>query len=332
MSGLNVDISIIVPVYNVEKYIGRCLDSILSQEFSGTFEVIAVDDGSTDSSLNILKEYKVQDIRLKVIEHVTNRKLSIARATGMKASNGVYLMHVDSDDWLLPNALERLYSKCMEIDADILVFNYIKENEFGARKYIREIKQEILSENKLEVQRYFYGASWSKIVKKSLTDNLTSGTIGVNMTEDLLYATEILLKAQKICLIPEFYYVYFDNSQSLTNLNKSLPYIQNQVVILSQLQNIIQRYNADLKFSNNVLNYFEKWIYLELAKLHFWYKGDLDNGDFILQEFSQFTIFTPRIKRLRMSLTNRFICLLEVASCFNLRIVFGILKNSYRKN
>jgi glycosyltransferase EpsH len=332
MSGLNVDISIIVPVYNVEKYVGRCLDSILNQKFSGTFEVIAVDDGSTDSSLNVLKEYQVKDVRLKVIEHMTNKKLSIARATGMKASNGVYLMHVDSDDWLLPNALERLYAKCIESDADILVFNYIKENESGARKYIWEIKQEILSENKLEVQRCFYGASWSKIVKKSLTDNLTSGTIGVNMTEDLLYATEILLKAQKICLTPEFYYVYFDNSKSLTNSNKSLPYIQNQVVILSQLQNIIKRYNADLKFSNNVVNYFEKWIYLELAKLHFWYNRDLDNGDFILQEFSQFSIFTPRIKRLRMSLTNRFICLLEVASCFNLRIVLGILKNSYRKN
>ena len=98
-------ISIIVPVYNVEKFLERCLDSIFKQQFSSVFEVIAVDDCSTDNSLHVLKEYQKREKRLIIIEHEINKKLSCASKTGIRASTGDYIMHVDSDDWSITQCI-----------------------------------------------------------------------------------------------------------------------------------------------------------------------------------------------------------------------------------
>ena len=121
-----VDISIIVPVFNVRNYLLRCLDSIFSQQFDGVFEVIAVDDASTDGSLDILKRYQSSEPRLRLLEHELNKKLSSARSTGMKHAIGAYIMHVDSDDCLIPGALRRLHNYCLKYSPDIIVFNYIR--------------------------------------------------------------------------------------------------------------------------------------------------------------------------------------------------------------
>lgn len=135
VSKVTPDISIIIPVYNVEKYLIRCLDSVFKQKFSGSIEVIAVDDASTDNSLSLLYEYQKEENRLQIVEHKVNQKLSVARLTGMKKSTGEFVMHVDSDDWLQDNSLESLYLKCREVDADVVVYNYIKEDSFGKNIY-----------------------------------------------------------------------------------------------------------------------------------------------------------------------------------------------------
>ena len=162
MTESNPDLSIIIPVYNVEKYLIRCLDSVFNQQFSGTYEVIAVDDGSTDSCLHVLKGYREKETRLKVIEHGENKKLSVARASGMKAAKGDYIMHVDSDDWLLPNALENLFRKCMELDVDVVVFNHVRENSKGERTNVKSIKKETFTTDKLKVQSYFSKSSTTR--------------------------------------------------------------------------------------------------------------------------------------------------------------------------
>ena len=163
-----INISVIVPVYNVEKYLTRCLDSIFNQQFSGTFEVIAVDDCSTDNSLKLLYDYQCNEKRLTVIAHNRNKKLSIARSTGMKVAKGMYIMHVDSDDWILPNTFEKLFEKCNETNADVLVFNYRRENDQGQRYSNNEIKNNYVTNDKLKAQKYFFGATVNKIVKKEL--------------------------------------------------------------------------------------------------------------------------------------------------------------------
>jgi glycosyltransferase involved in cell wall biosynthesis len=325
------DISVIVPVFNVEKYLIRCLDSIFSQQFSGTFEVIAIDDGSTDNSLQLLKNYQAKESRLKIIEHGINKKLSVARGSGMNAASGKYIMHVDSDDWLLPQTFENLFRKCTETNADVVVFNYILENNIGKRTVKKCIKKEFVTADKNKVQKHFYGTTWNKLVKRSLTNDLISGQIGVNNTEDLLYSTEILLKAEKICLTPDCRYVYFVNNESLSRHTESELYLKHQITILSQLQKVTIKYDVDSKLTENILDYFEKWIYLELARIYFWQKKKLANSNEFIRELFQFPIMTrSRIRRLELSLKSGLACLLEVTRRFGLRMSLGIIRRSFK--
>jgi glycosyltransferase involved in cell wall biosynthesis len=126
----NPKISVIVPVYNVGEHLKACLDSLLSQTFSD-FEVIAVNDGSTDSSAVILAEYANKDSRVKVL-HQENKGLSSARNAGLKYQTGDYVCFLDGDDYLAPVALEKTYKK-FSIDTDIVVYGYQKVDAVGMR-------------------------------------------------------------------------------------------------------------------------------------------------------------------------------------------------------
>ena len=110
-------ISIIVPVYNVEKYLRKCVDSILNQTFKD-FELILVDDGSIDTSGKICDEYNLKDNRIKVI-HKENGGLSSARNAGLDIAQGEYIGFVDSDDWIELDMYEELYKICKENDTDV---------------------------------------------------------------------------------------------------------------------------------------------------------------------------------------------------------------------
>lgn len=117
-----VKISVIVPVYNVEKYLKRCLESLSNQTFRD-FEIIAVNDGATDSSLSILEDYAKDEKRLKIISQ-ENQGLSGARNTGMKKAIGEYIYFLDSDDAIHPQCLEIAYNFLTKEKADLFCFNY----------------------------------------------------------------------------------------------------------------------------------------------------------------------------------------------------------------
>ena len=327
------NISIIVPVYNVENYLGRCLDSIFNQKFSGTFEVIAVDDGSTDNSLEILKSYDKRELRLTVIEHGINKNLSISRASGISKCTGDYIMHVDSDDWILPGALENLFSKCLDTNADIVVFNYVRENNIGIRTWVKSIKNQITVQDKLKIQHHFLGAVWNKIIKSALAKNLISGQVGVNNGEDLIYATEILLRAKKICLIPESYYVYFVNTESLTRTINSEQFLKTSILVLIQLNNIVSKYQSDKRFNSYLMNYFEKFIYLESAKIHLTKKSDFTaSNKLLIQDLFKVPLMTKaRIKRLELSIKNKYVNIFEVAIRCGIKTSLSLILRSLKK-
>lgn len=325
------NISIIVPVYNVEKYLVRCLDSIFYQKFSGTLEVIAVNDGSTDGSLQILKSYRKKEDCLAIINHGVNKKLSIARATGMNVSKGEYIMHVDSDDYLLPNALENLYAKCVETDADVVVFNYINENSKGESKLVNIIKTEHISYDKVQIQSNFLGTCWNKIVKRSLTESLISGQVGLNTTEDLLYATEILLKARKICLTPKAYYVYFTNTKSLSVAINPDQLIERQIIILKQIKIITLKYAATSQFTNNILSYLEKNMHRAIAQSAFLVKGGSTQNNELINAFRSFPeMSNKRLNKLSLSMKNKYYSLIQVFIKFGVRHVLSIILRSFR--
>ena len=120
-------ISVIIPVYNVEKYLHRCVDSILNQSLQD-FEIILVNDGSTDSSPEICDQYAQQDNRIRVI-HKKNARVAAARNDGIKAAKGEFISLIDSDDWIEPTMFEEMYSTANQFGCDFVMCDLAKKGK-----------------------------------------------------------------------------------------------------------------------------------------------------------------------------------------------------------
>ena len=143
-----ITISVIIPVYNAEKYLERCLDSIFVQ--SGTFEIIAVNDGSTDNSLNILNDYAKRYSNLKIINQ-SNQGVSTARNNGMLAAKYEYITFIDNDDWLEPEAFDIVRKNLNKDKADILIADYYDVYD---REWVRNTKGDAIAERSPELTKY----------------------------------------------------------------------------------------------------------------------------------------------------------------------------------
>ena len=174
-------ISIIIPMYNAEKYIARCLESVINQSFND-IEIIIVNDGSTDKSLEICRKYAEVDERI-VILNKENNGVSVARNQGMNVATGEYIMFVDSDDWIDESMCQYLYKRISECNADICFSNNIKEYgnkidyiDFGGSKDVinlDEIKEVILSlieekDKKIAHRRETFRGPCAKLYKRSI--------------------------------------------------------------------------------------------------------------------------------------------------------------------
>ena len=157
-------VSVIVPVYNVERYLGECLESILGQTFRD-FEVILVDDGSPDYSGNICDEYVTRDRRVRVI-HQQNGGVSVARQAGMDIARGEYTIHVDPDDWVEPTMLSSLYAKAKEEEADMVICDFYM-NSPCQQAYIRQKPSNLNHETVLrELFQHLHGSCWNKLIRR----------------------------------------------------------------------------------------------------------------------------------------------------------------------
>ena len=120
MEQSNIQISIIIPVYNTEKYIQKCIDSLYQQNLN--IEIIFIDDGSTDNSKEIINNYSKKDDRIKVLSQ-NNQGPAVARNLGLEVAQGNYIAFLDSDDWIENNSLEMLYNVAIEFDVDMIMGN-----------------------------------------------------------------------------------------------------------------------------------------------------------------------------------------------------------------
>lgn len=261
--------SIIIPVYNVEKYLQRCIDSIVFQKTSFNFEIIAVNDCSTDDSIKILSQYESEHKNFHLIQHTYNSKLSKARKSGINFCNGKYVMHVDSDDWIVNDSLQNIYNLITIDQPDIMVFNYYTEDTNGIRKESKVIPTFNFCYQRKMLHFLFLGAPWNKIVKKELLQDIIFGEIGINNGEDLVYSTEIFLKTNNILTSKYSYYIYYKNLQSLTMITDSKQFLLNQIIVLNQLSIIFKKYQPTIYELKFILNYFMKFIFIEIYNLKF---------------------------------------------------------------
>mgnify|MGYP004658611791 CR=1 FL=1 len=207
-------ISVIVPVYNVEKYLKKCIKSIMNQSYTN-LEIILINDGSTDNSGKICDELKEQDKRIKVI-HKSNGGLSDARNAGLKIANGKYIGFVDSDDYIAEDMFETLYSINKKYDSDISIVSFYeiyKDKVIGVRdsKKLQELTK-IDAMKELLIDTNIQSYAWNKLFRRELFEGLEFPT-NKNF-EDI--ATTLLLfeKANKVVLLeePKYYYVRRDDS------------------------------------------------------------------------------------------------------------------------
>lgn len=228
-------ISIIVPVYNVEQYLENCINSILNQTFKN-YELILVNDGSTDNSGNICDRYKQKDSRIKVI-HKKNEGLSSARNTGLDIACGKYIGFVDSDDSIHPRMYEILYELIKKYKADISCCNYKNIYNLVVKSHKELELTEIVEMNNIEAINNLSNKdmgiklvlAWNKLYKKNIFDNLRYGVGRIH--EDSFIAHKILYKCKKIVYTNNKLYYYLQRQNSITS---TFSYKKNVDYILAQ--------------------------------------------------------------------------------------------------
>lgn len=211
-------ISVIIPVYNTADYIERCLDSIINQSYK-LLEIICINDGSTDSSLTILKQYSKRDSRIKVVSKKQGG-VSSARNEGLRIASGDYIAFIDSDDWIHNKYFEYLID-AVEKDGDIAICRYKKVNDFSDDVVVNTscIKTEITNIEEAVADDYVKSQIWGRIYKKAIIDQITFST-GINIGEDTEFNLKSMLKAKKIVLIESPLYYYFVRNNSLVHTTK----------------------------------------------------------------------------------------------------------------
>ena len=235
-------VSIIIPVYNVELYLSKCIDSILAQSFTD-WECILVDDGSKDKSGSICDNYALKDNRIKVI-HQNNSGVSIARQVGIDNVCGEYSIHIDPDDWIESNMLEELYNKAKSDDADMVICDYFK-HEGGVQQYINQrpnlLEPIKIIEQMLTTNMYpqLYGSCWNKLVRFSCfnsSDNLIRfEPEDLSLGEDVVFNCRLLMSTvHRVSYLNKAFYHYEVRSNSLcSTLEKNIGYlikIQEEIV------------------------------------------------------------------------------------------------------
>ena len=240
-------ISVIIPVYNVEKYLRRCLDSVIAQTYQN-LEIICVDDGSIDDSGKICDQYAVRDARIKVI-HQENQGLSAARNKGLDAAEGEYIAFVDSDDYILEDMYKKMLDKLLNYNVDLCVCQWQYAFSDGRQVVKRKNIDPTIYGRKasLEFARFLYMgnyengvvvAAWNKLYRRVLLDKIRfEGRIH----EDEAFCGRIMAKNISVYVMEEQFYVYAQNGDSLTNK----PFSANKFFFLDTLAERRELFKSD---------------------------------------------------------------------------------------
>ena len=242
-------ISIIVPIYNTEKYLHECLDSIINQTYAN-FEVLLVNDGSTDSSGIICQEYVERDSRFRYFEK-DNGGVASARNLGLEHSEGTYITFIDSDDWVEQNYLDVLYTALKENDTDVAISTYkrfAQDGVFYLRSYSREDDEflnlgtrsrdsflEILPRLG-ELDHSFYSIS-SKLIKRKIIGNLLFDE-QVSYAEDLNFFFHLYLGVESVVYVRDYTYIYRTHDASTSQNVNELKALQELEIYKSMFQQI----------------------------------------------------------------------------------------------
>lgn len=205
---MSVKISVIVPVYNAASTIRKCVDSLLAQTLKD-FEVLLVDDGSTDNSGALCDEYAQQDSRVKAF-HKNNGGVSSARQLGIDHAQGEYTIHADPDDWVEPGMLEELYKKAKETDADMVICDFYENTYKGQRVVCQKptsLRHDIVLK---ELFGHLMGATWNKLIRRACYEKYhVKFPLELSFCEDQYVCAAFARENIKIEYVAKAFYHYF---------------------------------------------------------------------------------------------------------------------------
>ncbi len=236
----NITVSIIVPVYNAEKYIRQCLDSVLAQTFTA-WEAILVDDGSTDRSGQICDEYATRDSRFRVI-HQPNGGVSVARQTGIDNATGEYTIHCDPDDWMESTMLEEMVGIAEATGSDMVICDYYSdtryERTYGSQNLpLRPKAEDIL---RMLLLQQLHGSCCNKLVKRACYRGIGFYPSHISIFEDLLHNIRILSqeggKDLKITYFSHALYHYRIDSATSICRSISLKRVHDEIDVVEELK------------------------------------------------------------------------------------------------
>ena len=286
-----IKVSVVLPIYNVEKYLPKCLDSIINQTLKD-IEIICVNDCSTDSCENIIKDYNKKDDRIKLINHDENQGLGFARNTGFNNSNADYVAFIDSDDFVSNDYIEHLYNTAKKYDADIVFTDniytvneskgYIKpyyhnrlekwKKDFKD-KYLEGISNfDVSAIEKENTPEYPLAVAWNKLYKKSFLKEKKLLYTKVRLAEDVDMFYRILANNPKMYYNHNSKYYYLQRSTSLAgsvHTAKKIP-----IAILEVFENVFNYYKENKKELLIECNYYN---FLSLMHTFNNYKADNKN-------------------------------------------------------
>lgn len=280
-------LSIIVPVYNVEKYLPKCLESLIKQTLKD-IEIICVNDGSMDNSLAILKEFASKDSRIRIIDN-QHQGVAKTRNTGIEQSTGEYIGFVDSDDYIDIDFFEKLYNSATKSNSDIAIASILKHKNFFNIYNAKYTKEEtaITIQDKIKLcedKKHFFFYAWNKIYHSGfIKENNIKFSEG-QIYEDVMFAIKALYYSNKIISVYGTKYHYIEHENSLTKYkDKTGEKEQDLVKAYSELQEFCNSKNIEIP---ERLNYYTKENFGFILNL---YKGKYQSK---IQLFNIFTIAT----------------------------------------
>lgn len=268
---MNPKISIIVPVYKVEQYLPKCIDSILSQTYQN-WELLLIDDGSPDRSGEICDEYAKKDSRVRVF-HKENGGVSSARNLGLDNARGEWITFSDSDDEMFPYALSN-YMQIAQKDSniDIIKCGYVKYNELDNTETVYSCDEECISNDKsiivqiLNNSSSYHGFLWNECIRKSCISDLRFDE-SITWNEDNLFSYKCFIVARKIAISPQLVYLYKIRDRASLSCVKNPYYVINTsaAILYYRLQMLgIERDTITVKenFINKYINMFHSAVKL----------------------------------------------------------------------
>lgn len=281
-------LSIIIPVYNTELYLERCIDSIIQQSLS-SIEIIIINDCSKGDTDIVIEKY-LTDKRIQYFKFEKNKGLSAVRNFGIKKAQGEYITFCDSDDWVDIYLYENMYNSLERTKADIAICGTKKEFPSGEGSVIKaDFEKEILLKNdiafKIMTFQYPFGititpSATNKMIRKSLIDKYSVKFLEGAYYEDFFYSFQIIIHANNIVCIPKYYYHYFRREESII-ISISKHHIKSFYLVFNEIKKFLIKENLFDMYKFNYYKFGERFYNLIIRQIFEFEKNEIKKKELI---------------------------------------------------